>query len=98
RSYGDWSSDVCSSDLRQSVAIAAMVLDRWHDDGVGGRILAREPGMRRGSRKRDAVGEAGGRDPGREGCAPGSLAHDAEVKGDREIGRASCRERGESGG
>src|SRR5207248_7871587 len=68
RSYGDWSSDVCSSDL---------VLDRvvaGGDDEIG----AVEPA-------RDRVAQLEADRSQRELVVPG----------DAQIGRASCRERGE---
>src|SRR5207248_8607315 len=74
RSYGDWSSDVCSSDL---VGAAASRLQRGHrraeqrvDVAVVRQEVAREEGQ-------------------------GVEVRDRAARAAREIGRASCRERGE---
>src|SRR5688500_20310544 len=72
RLQGDWSSDVCSSDLRQVDEDPRGRRARGRPP-VGGRGGARVPG--------DARGGLPSQQP-RGGAA-------------REIGRASCRERGE---
>src|SRR3546814_9734984 len=91
----DWSSDVCSSDLRRDGAV-----------GIDGDILALEIGERRLERgavmdahtvaemRAHRVGELFGRDEqigGRVGVEQGEGEAD---RGVAEIGRASCRERG----
>src|SRR5262245_64615077 len=75
RCLSDWSSDVCSSDLRR----------RHRDRRVaqGGRRPADARADREPRRRRDREGGPPGRDHLR-------LFHREE----REIGRASCRERG----
>src|SRR5690606_40811433 len=75
----DWSSDVCSSDLVERVALGALVLPVVFEPGevkgpqVGGGFIPQELGIRK---KRQLVVD---------------VAHPADRQ--VEIGRASCRER-----
>src|SRR5207248_7466670 len=87
RSYGDWSSDVCSSDLDRPFALR-----------LGGKVaiglLQLAPGPARMADLTDA-----GEEPGR--LAPAHqlqrrLAVRAARHRGEKIGRASCRERGRS--
>src|SRR5207248_7874067 len=94
RSYGDWSSDVCSSDLRRSVVVRPLL----------GEVDAGE----REERHDRAVRPCGGRTDGNEDVHVRALVADrvdeAAVEaiagdeldggGEDEIGRAACRERG----
>src|SRR5207248_7719291 len=80
RSYGDWSSDVCSSDLNPLPAF----VNRF---GAAGVVLAADLG-------RGGAGRAGG--------TASALRHEPRGEHQRrsagrnhQIGRASCRERGE---
>src|SRR5690606_40103459 len=85
----DWSSDVCSSDLVVPVDGRAFdaAADAFGDLGGGGQVGAGE--------EDDEFFSA---EPGGEvGVADGSLEEGAE-RGEDEIGRASCRERGEACG
>src|SRR5206468_6249582 len=97
RSDRDWSSDVCSSDLGGEEAVFAEVGDGEGNVGeeaeavaVGGGGVVVAAGK--------VGGEAGveGGAGGEEG-AGGGVAHRAE-DAPVEIGRASCRERGEDRG
>src|SRR5207248_4469751 len=78
RSYGDWSSDVCSSDLREA--------ERFRLRLVTTRELAVAVELRVGGASFAAVTQI---DDHRVPVAAGNL--DGETG---EIGRASCRERG----
>src|SRR5256885_5652629 len=82
RDYNDWSSDVCSSDLRQHLPERPR-----HGDAAQDRDRA-QPGGRRARQGlvQGGTGGEGGRPPRRD--RPASLPGAA-----REIGRASCRER-----
>src|SRR5689334_24421062 len=86
----DWSSDVCSSDLRQVEAgaapqgeVAAVALQ--HGDAVGGAVAAPGTVLRR-DRERNAV-------DGRPRHLGADLIGLVVVGGQEQIGRASCRER-----
>src|SRR5207248_8843688 len=95
RSYGDWSSDVCSSDLLaqppedvvrahvQAIRVRLFGRDRRHI--FQDRRRVRTDGLRRAERL-GRLGETGRN--GREG---------RDQRGG-QIGRASCRERGWEGG
>src|SRR5438094_2577847 len=84
RSYGDWSSDVCSSDLRRRRRAASQL----HADGAGG-----------GGQDDALVGmlpQAGVALPAVDGVLE-VADHREAARGQAcrdEIGRASCRERG----
>src|SRR3546814_18252812 len=94
----DWSSDVCSSDLRTAEGL---------DDRVGGlEVVVEDPVRRLGAEPRRECrepGDVGEEDRdlaslavGRRGTLAGGLGTDRGrlvEAGDREIGRASCRER-----
>src|SRR5205807_4228322 len=83
RLQGDWSSDVCSSDL-QSVGRRHVVIRRAADaDARGDRAIARRQvlGTYRPAQKIVVVEFADERAP------------DAREPAARQIGRASCRER-----
>src|SRR5207248_8145578 len=96
RSYGDWSSDVCSSDLGHRGGSIEVEVDHARRVGVVG-IEGEVPtaGGREHAARRDVAvmdEELGG------------VVADGQVKGveaggivDVEIGRASCRERVECG-
>src|SRR3546814_4566805 len=78
----DWSSDVCSSDLRDLQVRLAEIIARLETE------------------LDEAVGEIGFEQLAAPQAAPHALARDRQKKGaergveqDREIGRASCRER-----
>src|SRR5207248_4699802 len=88
RSYGDWSSDVCSSDL-EGVALrrSAEAYEQDPDRRVAGVAEA----VRRPAKEQLPGDDGWKRDQTRPGCRP--LARSTE-----QIGRASCRERGEVGG
>src|SRR5207248_7738404 len=82
RSYGDWSSDVCSSDLV-----------RGNSNGCAGAAARR----RRGSsspdpcRRRNWSASSCSRRKARRRRSGGRVS--AQLRGACEIGRASCRER-----
>src|SRR5207245_8590093 len=96
--YRDWSSDVCSSDLKRAIAGCRepeLVLDRGQPDGEGLRYSqARQPGREVRS---VAAGPVDGVVVGDEidvrsrGQIDQHVAHE-------QIGRASCRGRGEASG
>src|SRR5205807_6984939 len=89
RLQGDWSSDVCSSDLGGGAGSGVRGRVDAPGDGAGDRLRGRGYVRAEGQGGVDAAVE-GGAD--RLRCA-----RDTEVAGARgaEIGRASCRERGE---
>src|SRR5205807_7880180 len=86
RLQGDWSSDVCSSDL-----CVFLVQDR---DRTGGQQEADDAVIVRAGNEACVVMQHGGNDAG---GAIGWGRHHAPARGvflvDGEIGRASCRER-----
>src|SRR5207253_8029821 len=86
----DWSSDVCSSDLARAGAVERPHVHRLGREEAGGETPVRgaEPGGPGGDR------ELGGREDqrGRE------LGTPRIPRQRHEIGRASCRERGEERG
>src|SRR5207248_7619215 len=51
RSYGDWSSDVCSSDLRRDPAVVELRRTRCTGDAAGGAGLECRAAIRRGPRQ-----------------------------------------------
>src|SRR3546814_12277367 len=73
----DWSSDVCSSDLR--------------GDGGAARDPLGEGGSHNRSRNRRRAGRDGG--PAADHASPGRRPVGSRLSDDPEIGRASCRER-----
>src|SRR5437588_5513399 len=83
----DWSSDVCSSDLRRRLLV-----------GHGARVLGdpgrqQELGQRRGF-QRPALGKVTAQQrPGHRRTLLDTLHNPPLDDGRREIGRASCRER-----
>src|SRR5207248_4577669 len=89
RSYGDWSSDVCSSDLRMMQWGSGGAGDSAYLDGqkqlfakvqLLGGLRAAHPALRRGDRATlFSSGDA--------------WVYSMASGADREIGRASCRER-----
>src|SRR3546814_11765207 len=84
----DWSSDVCSSDLRRCPAPCRR--GGGGDDPGGGGDLRRE---REGDHSAAELGDPGGRYH-RCGRRPrGGLPGCASARPRRQIGRASCRER-----
>src|SRR5438094_4448438 len=87
RSYGDWSSDVCSSDLTDPAATQNVIFCRASLACSGALVLAH-------GRAEGFQGPAGlgGERPGMDLQALGLLEDDRQ-----EIGRASCRERVETG-
>src|SRR5207248_5612982 len=89
RSYGDWSSDVCSSDLER----LRLHLQR----GVELEVNRIEHGLAdRGAGDDGAV--AAHEDGGAAAERRGEMASHLLGGDEEKIGRASCRERGESGG
>src|SRR5207248_5544655 len=71
RSYGDWSSDVCSSDLVQDPR------------GVDRRRATRgQPGAREGCVRHVESGRAGGPADGPRGCGRGGVRGHARGRGD----------------
>src|SRR5207248_8248379 len=96
RSYGDWSSDVCSSDLGEDGSFwsrdwvrraSTSALVNWHvRDGasVSGGIEY-EDERQRGKSEYSST-------------ATGPLPDSIDVQRNNKIGRASCRERGEEQG
>src|SRR5204863_6681536 len=89
RSLRDWSSDVCSSDLpRPPLATRELTMDFVLVEEARHLVLQGERAL--------AVGEVHGQLPGSEWRARSSRVGTAAPK--CEIGRASCRERGEVGG
>src|SRR5207248_7960471 len=88
RSYGDWSSDVCSSDLEHGQrGQAPHRTEVGRPAGEAAPLLVQLPGER--GRERRLPG-----DDGRQGVLAGRDLRDGALE---EIGRASCREGGESG-
>src|SRR5207248_8163545 len=84
RSYGDWSSDVCSSDLPGGpVGLGDELGVDQEDPGPGGEAI---PGAVLGL---EALGDVG------RVCGP-ERREQALLLQAEEIGRASCRERVES--
>src|SRR5437764_12161682 len=84
---GDWSSDVCSSDLGGSPGLAA-------GSGTGGRRSSRAPAS---AAQRPGPGSHRW-EPGplpRESAKKAKLRNELAGKEKAQIGRASCRERGE---
>src|SRR5204862_3096553 len=81
RSLRDWSSDVCSSDLEAAGAVGVLALPDAHASLPEQRRLL-------------IPGDAGDRDASRQAR---NIVGAAELaaRGHHEIGRASCRERGE---
>src|SRR5207249_8205887 len=89
RSKRDWSSDVCSSDLG-SRGIGRAIVERLAQDGAVVAFIYRRDA------KAAAEVEAAVRARGRAATAlQADLGAPAEVAAALEIGRASCRERGE---
>src|SRR5207248_5632334 len=91
RSYGDWSSDVCSSDLHKlrGCRTCSALLNRPVEVGTA-------PAGGRGTGALDVVPS---RKPGDFRRGGGRVVERREGKpSDGKIGRASCRERGEMGG
>src|SRR5207248_6859365 len=90
RSYGDWSSDVCSSDLQQLGRDVDLTFFELFDEGVGAVGKRCAPGKVALFAVAAAVEVAAD-------AAEGQADHDAgghDVHaGEEEIGRASCRER-----
>src|SRR5260221_522831 len=95
RSLCDWSSDVCSSDLgaamarqedREGGALAGLAVDE--DEAAGLLDDAVDGGEAEAGAGADFLGREERLEDARE-----ILARDADA--DAEIGRASCRERGE---
>src|SRR3546814_1163445 len=88
----DWSSDVCSSDLRteEGSGDPARAADTGqHSAAIGSRADMTHPrGRRRISNPGSVIPDAGRRS---QACAPG---HGRSWRGIAEIGRASGRERG----
>src|SRR5207248_6259186 len=98
RSYGDWSSDVCSSDLGHLDPIAEP-----HAPPPGTR--RRAPRLRLALRGQHGQGADDGDTRvddddllARRAVGVELLVATVEAVGDLEIGRASCRERGEGWG
>src|SRR5207248_4958499 len=94
RSYGDWSSDVCSSDLRAWVACLVVLIG---EDGKASDPGAVQPDGTYSIAKSPVgtvkVSFDNPPPPESRTSSGGKLpANDPEAK----IGRASCRERGES--
>src|SRR5207248_7514055 len=94
-SYGDWSSDVCSSDL-----IARGVAAEVADEVIGSLSASREPiGVgreikRAARRQRDVVAPVAAQVAiGEQDVARAVAVEITDVIG-RQIGRASCRESG----
>src|SRR5205814_6212008 len=97
RCLSDWSSDVCSSDLFEEVAVGREGLDP---------TLRAAATQRQGGRHIRLVLEADNRRDLLEALQVrwievehrSAVAEDAGIDVDHEIGRASCRERGEVAG
>src|SRR5207248_8030175 len=93
RSYGDWSSDVCSSDLVGDA--------RWFQ--TPGRTAELADGFAEGCRLAEAVW-GGGETPALKGIVdPETIVLAGSVVGQikpksHQIGRASCREEGKAPG
>src|SRR5207248_8688003 len=97
RSYGDWSSDVCSSDLAVAGKIRAGLMELMKDKGGGGgavvdagpmskAIQERMPWERRGTPEQPSFSWSG------------HVLTFVRLEGAvDEIGRASCREGGGEG-
>src|SRR3546814_4650165 len=88
----DWSSDVCSSDLRR-----ARRWDRWWNGALAGFALLVPVALGYGYHLGNGAGEASGYARARDEVAAASWANTVNGKLarriDQEIGRASCRER-----
>src|SRR5207248_4802673 len=89
RSYGDWSSDVCSSDLGELRAHLLRAERRTH---FSKQVEHRNPAAVAHLRVRyPEHGAIAADHPAREVQEP-AIAHTAAAR--QQIGRASCRERG----
>src|SRR5207248_8411986 len=88
RSYGDWSSDVCSSDLSQPDTPGKLVAHAYSYEHLelGGYELLRRVAERASD---EETADVARRIAAEEEQMAGRLA----ANFDREIGRASCRER-----
>src|SRR5207248_7138785 len=87
RSYGDWSSDVCSSDL--GAHQGAPVVQKADVDDAGVALVNLLADLARGDVPQPDAALAAAARQGRPVRA--------EAETGRQIGRASCRERGQNG-
>src|SRR5207248_4781961 len=88
RSYGDWSSDVCSSDL-------AFWSPERRGSSEGTSVAASSPA---GIKSSPWCATRRGQPTCRGPEPAGFHAHPTRTSIELEIGRASCRERGEASG
>src|SRR5947209_585209 len=86
RYWRDWSSDVCSSDLRRPLAV--LIPERRSQ----AYVLPIRGAFLRGDRRRCATGKHSGR-RGRRGSSRRGRGSRRRARSGLEIGRASCRER-----
>src|SRR5207248_8313022 len=96
RSYGDWSSDVCSSDLSSPTGPLSMKKPPSLIVSAVTPMSVAPPFPAAGAGEAGAAGPVGDGPPDAADREPAGPPEAAAVA--PEIGRASCRERGGGGG
>src|SRR5690606_40978481 len=91
----DWSSDVCSSDLDQQKEMLVALAVAGSEFGVDEHVRAVQTFDRSGG---DGITRFDSSQVAQSLHLEGGGGQAAHQTGDQEIGRASCRERGEGSG